>query len=483
MFPLALPVLLALQHAAPPAPAPAAPTWSDGVGALIHTRCTECHRPGGGAPFALATHRDAARKSRTILEVVEDRIMPPWPAAHGGELYRDARRLSDAEIALIRSWVEAGSPEGDPARAPTPPLFSGEWSLGQPDREVAMAKPFTVPASGRDIYQYFTIPIGLESDRWLSAIDIRSNAPAVVHHVLFFVESPEAKATKRSRIERRRPIGGWAVGMRGQRLPLGLGHPIPAGSDLVLQVHFHPSGKQEDVTVRVGLWFTEGKPERDLLEFQLPAAFGQHAGIDIPAGDAAWTLRDRFRIPAPIEIVSVWAHAHTLCSSARAVAHLPDGTSRTLLTIPRWKFDWQLRYDFIDAVRLPAGTVIESELVYDNSANNPWNPFQPPQRIRWGEETTDEMGSLIFNAVAVDPRDRAALGTAYNAHVEATSQGVAGRGAERHIEASKGFDRDGDGILSEAEMPERWRNELLTFDRNRDGRVSFDELTDGLHGR
>jgi hypothetical protein len=134
-------------------------------------------------------------------------------------------------------------------------------------------------------------------------------------------------------------------------------------------------------------------------------------------------------------------------------------------------------------VLLPAGTIVESELVYDNSAANPWNPFQPPQRIRWGEETTDEMGSLIFNAVAVDPRDRGTLGAAYHAHVEATAHGVAGRGAERHIDASKAFDRDGDGILTQEEMPERWRNELLGFDDNRDGRVSFEELTEGLNGR
>ena len=489
MLALAPSIVAAAQLVQPPttlAPAPAptpAPSWSDGIGALIHARCAECHRPDGGAPFALLTHRDAARKARTMLEVVEDRIMPPWPAAHGGELYREARRLSDSEIALIRTWVEAGAPEGDPARAPAPPTFAAEWSLGTPDREIAMAEPFTVPASGKDIYKYFTIPIGVDGDRWLSAIDIRSNAPAVVHHVLFFVESPEAKAAKRPRAERRRSIGGWAVGMRGQRLPLGLGHPIPAGSDLVLQVHFHPSGKREDVTVRVGLWFTDEKPARELLEFQLPAAFGQHAGLDIPAGDAAWTLRDRWRVPAPIEIVSVWAHAHTVCSSARAVAHLPDGTSRSLLSIPHWKFDWQLRYDFVEPVLLPAGTIVESELVYDNSAANPWNPFQPPQRIRWGEETTDEMGSLIFNAVAVDPRDRGTLGAAYHAHVEATAHGVAGRGAERHIDASKAFDRDGDGILTQEEMPERWRNELLGFDDNRDGRVSFEELTEGLNGR
>lgn len=458
------------------------PTWSDGIAALVHARCSECHRPGGGAPFSLLSYEQAKRKASTIAEVVGERQMPPWPATEGDETFRDARRLSAAEIAALQAWVEAGAPQGDATKAPTPPTFASTWRLGEPDLEVAMEHPFVVPASGPDIYKYFTLPLTNDSLRWLSAIDIRSDAPAVVHHVLFYLDTPDTKASDKPKRERRIPMGGWAVGMRGQRLPLGLGRPLPPGSDLILQVHFHPSGKEERATVRVGMWFTESQPTKVLQEFQLPAEFGARAGIDIPAGDAEWLLRDAWRVPADIDLVAVWAHAHTVCRSAKATATFPDGTSRVLLDLPRWRFDWQLRYDYRTPVRLPAGTIVTGELAYDNSAANPNNPHLPPARIRWGEQTTDEMGSLIFNAVAVDEANLPALGAAYAAHVEATRGGVAGRGAERLLDETRRFDANCNGIIEPSEMPAKWKNELLGFDRDRDGAVSFEELDRGLRG-
>jgi mono/diheme cytochrome c family protein len=477
---LSLAAALAVALAAPPDAT--APTWSGGIAAIVHARCSECHRPGGGAPFSLLSYEQVKRKASTIAEVVRDRQMPPWPATEGEETFREARRLSEGEIAMLEAWAEAGAPEGEAAKAPPPPTFASTWHLGVPDLEVAMEHPFVVPASGPDIYKYFTLPLTNDSLRWLSAIDIRSDAPAVVHHVLFYLDTPETKASGKAKRERRIPMGGWAVGMRGQRLPLGLGRPLPPGSDLVLQVHFHPSGKEERATVRVGMWFTESQPTKELLEFQLPAEFGAHAGLDIPAGDAEWRLRDTWRIPADIDLVAVWAHAHTVCRSAKATATFPDGSTRLLLELPRWSFDWQLRYDYRTPVRLPAGTIVTSELVYDNSAANPFNPHSPPARVRWGEQTTDEMGSLIFNAVAVDDATLPTLAAAYAAHVEATKGGVAGRGAERLFDETMRFDRNGDGSIARSEMPAKWLNELLGFDRNGDGAASADEVRRGLGG-
>ncbi len=459
-------------HAGFGSPPEVTPTWSADVASIVHARCSDCHRPGGGAPFSLLTYDDAKRKARTIAAVVEHGQMPPWPSSQGSDVFRAARKLSQPEMDTLMRWAEGDAPAGELSKAPSPPTYSSTWSLGVPDIEVETKDSFRVPASGRDIYKYFTIPLNIESERWLSAIDVQSNAPAVVHHALFFLDdSNEERGSDRGT-----SLGGWAVGMRGQRMPLDLGQRVPAGSNLVMQVHFHPSGKAEDVTVRVGMWFCAKKPERTLVEFQLPAAFGRLAGIDIPAGDPAWTLQDAWTIPADIDLVSVWAHAHTVCVSARAVATLPDGSERILLDIPAWSFNWQLRYDYCNPVRLPKGTRIESELIYDNSASNPNNPYTPPQRVTWGEQTSDEMGSLIFNATPVQEADLAVLGSSYTAHVAASSEGVGARTKARLIAGAKRFDKNGDRALDTAEIPARWRKRLLALDLNKDGVVTFEEL-------
>ncbi len=406
---------------------PAAPTFATDIAAILHRNCVQCHRAGGGAPFALVTYADAKRKSATIAEVVSNRSMPPWPPTQGAELFSHARVLAPQEIAALVAWDKAGTPEGDAARTPAAPVFASEWALGEPDLVVEMKAPFMVAPSGRDIYRNFVFPLGTTEEKWLSAIDLRPSAPSVVHHALYFIdtkgiaraadakdESPGFSGGAQARFT---PVGGWAVGGVPQRIPQGLGRPLAAGSDLVVQVHFHPSGKAESETLKLGLYFCKAKPARTLLEFQLPPVFGRLSNIDIPPGMPEYALADSFVVPAPIELLSVWGHAHMVCSSMRATATLPDGTVRALLTIPHWDFNWQMRYDFREPILLPAGTRIDAAITYDNSEANSANPNTPPKRIRWGEQTTDEMGSLIFNCAAAHEGDLPALAAAYARHL------------------------------------------------------------------
>lgn len=403
------------------------PTYAGDIAPILNARCVECHREGQAAPFPLTSYAEARRKARTIAAVVEARQMPPWPAAQGSELFAHSRRLSDGEIASIRAWVDADCPSGDLAEAPPPRRFPDTWHLGQPDLILSTARPFPVPADGADIYRYFAIPLTLEGDRHLSAIDIRSNEPSVVHHALYYVD-PTGRLHERdgedgraglrgARVRDLKPLGGWAVGMQAERFPLGLGRAVPRSCDLVLQVHFHPDGKARDVALEVALYFTKEPPSRELLEFQLPPEFGARHGIDIPAGERRYVVHDAWTTPADIDLVSVWAHAHQVCIAADAKATLPDGRTIELLTIPRWEFNWQLRYDFATPMRLPAGTRVEGRLVYDNSADNPSNPNVPPRRVTWGEQTSDEMGSLIFNCVAATESDKPLLRDSYGAHL------------------------------------------------------------------
>ncbi|MFO0826655.1 MAG: hypothetical protein U0572_00770 [Phycisphaerales bacterium] len=471
---------------------PLAPTYAADVAPIIAARCVECHQPERGAPFPLRTYDEVRRKARTIARVVGDRLMPPWPATQGAETFVDARRLSDAEIATIRAWVEAGAPEGEAATpaANVPASNAANDALGPPDLALSMPRAFHVPAEGPDIYRYFALPVSTEQATWVAAIAVRANEPSVVHHILYYFDesgtaheresATGAPGASAAHVRRLAPLGGWAVGMRTQRFPLGLGRRLASSGDLVLQVHFHPDGKPHDVRLEAQLYFCKEPPRRELLEFQLPPEFGRQYGIDIPADESAYVVTDSWTIPADIDLVAVWAHAHMVCASASATATFPDGTTRELLTIPRWDFNWQLRYDFVAPVRLPKGTKVTGRLVYDNSAANPNNPYSPPRRVTWGEQTTDEMGSLIFDCVAADESDKPALRASYVAHAAGTSHGAAGRAASRLLENAKRWDTNGDRMLDASEVPARFRDEMKALDRNGDGKVSFDELDAGF---
>ncbi len=468
---------------------PPAPTWSAEVAPIVFGRCVECHRPGGGAPFRLDSYEAARRKARTMAEVVGERQMPPWPAAQGSELFAQARRLGDEEIATIRRWVEADCPLGDAAKVPPVPTFPSGWPLGEPDLVLATSEPFPVPAAGRDIYRHFALPITVDGDRWLAAIDIRSSDPSVVHHALYFFDPSGQSHGRVARdgkpglaaggVKRLQSLGGWAVGQRAQRHPFGLGHELRHDpdhpGDLVTQVHFHPDGKAREVRLEFALYFCKERPAKQLLEFQLPPAFGESYGIDIPAGDEDYEVVDRWETPADIDLVAVWAHAHQVCVEAEAHATLPDGRRIDLLAIPHWDFNWQMRYDYLAPLRLPKGTVVEGRLRYDNSESNPSNPHRPPERVRWGEQTSDEMGSLIFECMAASEADKPALAASYAAH--AASVAAAGGGGPEAIRAiARRLDRNGDGVIEGSEIPKRMRNDVLAYDADGDGRVTLAEV-------
>jgi hypothetical protein len=200
-------------------------------------------------------------------------------------------------------------------------------------------------------------------------------------------------------------------------LPDGLAYFVPKGADLILSTHFHPIGKAEDEQSTVGLYFAKKPPEKQFTTVQLPPLFGVFNGLDIPAGAKKYTLDDSFTLPVDVQAFGVGAHAHYLCREMTLTATLPDGTKKTLLSIPDWDFNWQDQYIFKEYVSLPKGTVLRGHLVYDNSADNPRNPNSPPKRVTWGEGSTDEMGSLSLRMVAANERDLATLQQAYRAHL------------------------------------------------------------------
>jgi hypothetical protein len=207
------------------------------------------------------------------------------------------------------------------------------------------------------------------------------------------------------------------MGAQPHSLPDGLAFTVPKGADLILSTHFHPSGKAEQETSTVGLYFASGPPRKRFTSIQLPPLFGVFEGIDIPAGDAKYAIADSFELPVDVKAFLVGGHAHYLGKEMKLTATFPDGQTKTLLDIPDWDLAWQEQYQFDDYVLLPRGTRLEGTVTYDNSDGNRRNPNRPPKRVMWGEQSTDEMGSVGLQVVAAAEEDLPVLQRTYRQHV------------------------------------------------------------------
>jgi mono/diheme cytochrome c family protein len=400
-------------------------TFSETIAPIIYDNCVTCHRAGEAAPFALISYDDVKKRGSLIASVTKSRYMPPWHAAHGFGEFDQERRLTDEQIATIGEWVKAGMPQGDPAKMPKLPQFTEGWHLGKPDLILEMPAGFDLPASGPDIYRNFVIPTGLAEDKWVRAVEFRPSARKVVHHVLYAWVG--GGSLKRQDGADGKPgfggmgtvgvvpgqaggsLGGWAVGNTPVFLADGLALPLPKGADVVLQMHFHLTGKPETEKSTVGIYFADKAPERRIFAAQAPALFGFGAGVDIPAGKKDYTIEDSLTFPVDVMAYSVGAHAHYVAKEMKATATLPDGTVQPVLWIQDWDFNWQDRYSYKQAVMLPKGTRMDVRIVYDNSTDNPRNPSNPAKRVLWGEQSFDEMGSVTAQIVAVHKEDEPVL--------------------------------------------------------------------------
>ncbi|MEM7474400.1 MAG: hypothetical protein AAF483_05350 [Planctomycetota bacterium] len=478
-------------------------TFSEHIAPIVFSKCASCHRPGQPGPFDLLTYDDVVEHSETIEAVVDVGYMPPWKASSPDVKYLHDRRLTDSEKDLIRRWNELGNPIGQAERIPALPSFPKDWQLGTPDLVVEMNGSFNIPASGPDVYRTFVFPVNLPEDKWIKAIEIKSQAQSTLHHALFF-----ADPTKQARIEDGKNgvagvsgmnflfrglmqsggkikraelgLGGYVPGTTPTVLPGDLARPLRAGSDIVMQTHFHPSGKTETEHATLALYFADEAPSRLITPIQLPPMFGRFAGIDIPAGEKNYTIQDEFTLPADAIAIGVNGHAHYIGKSMKMDAILPTGKSITLMQIDDWDLDWQDNYYFDGQIVLPAGTKIKAVIRYDNSASNPENPFHPPQRIAWGRESTDEMGSIILSVIPKRYLDQDILDKAAQDHSrQRMNSGFAKSTQGRLWDAISRLDRNRDQILQKSELPSRFAalNGLFQrLDANGDGELDLKEL-------
>lgn len=490
------------------ASAAAAPTFSGDVASLVFENCASCHRPGQAAPFSLTSFADVKKRGRQISEVVGDRVMPPWKADQGDFPFRHDRRLKPEEISLIQRWVADGMPEGDSARTPALPDFPDTWPLGEPDLVLTMPAAFSVPAEGRDIYRNFVLPLALPEEKWIRAIDFRPGAKSVVHHSLFFFDTtgtareldgkdgqpgygnrmgPQRRGGNRAELSFAGDnpedaefggLGGWALGGNARELPAGLAMRLPKGADLILSTHFHPSGKAEEDASTIALYFADGPPAKQHTGIQLPPLFGALSGLDIPAGEKEYLIEDSFTLPVAVKAFGMSAHAHYLARTMQMTATLPDGETKVLTGISDWDFAWQEQYLFAEMIDLPKGTRLDVRITYDNSADNPANPTHPPRRVKWGEQSTDEMGSMTLMVVPEHQHDLTRLRLANRAHMrEVVAQRLKDRiGPGSRNAGQDGFDKNGDGKVERDELPERQRGMFDRLDANQNGQLDEAEL-------
>jgi mono/diheme cytochrome c family protein len=408
-----LPATQSVRHSAgKPAPAP---TFARDVAPILYRHCAICHHPGEVAPFPLIAYPDAAKRATLIATVTASRYMPPWQPEPGYGHFQGERRLRDAEIATLRRWAEAGAPQGDAAQTPPAPQFPEGWQLGTPDMTIRMPKPFAIAADGPDQYMCFDIPLHLTADKYVRALEFRPAARSVVHHALFLLDSGHIGRQLGASYScfgtpgflPSGALGGWTPGMQPARMPDGLQLILSKGSDLVMQIHYHPTGKPETDQSTLGLYFTDKPPTKWVMDI----ALGSHQ-IDIPAGERAYKVRDHFTTPVDVEAVGIIPHAHYICKEMQGWAILPDGRKLWLMRIRDWNFNWQEQYRYVAPVKLPADTDIQMEFTYDNSDANPRNPNHPARRVVWGPQTTDEMAGLHVQVVPEDMDDWHELGQA-----------------------------------------------------------------------
>jgi hypothetical protein len=403
---------------------PESPNFSEHIAPIIYAKCSNCHRDGQNAPFTLLNYAQVKRRAEQIADVTEDRVMPPWHADPGVVKYANDRSLSEAEISIVQNWVKAGMPEGDPAKLPPPPKFPEGWQLGQPDLTVQVTEPYPVPREGPDQYRNFVVPLNLENDTWVNGIEFKPSAPSVVHHVLYFLDTkgdarrydaadpkPGYDGMGRSN-GKFRYLGGWDLGTQPTKLGYGLAWLLPKGADLVLQVHYHPNGKQgaQDQPM-VGLYLADKPTARPWSIVPVPPFFGILSGINIPSGEKEYIKRSSMVLPVDVEAIAVNAHAHYLGKRMEMTATLPNGEKQWLLKMSDWNFAWQEDYAFQRPVKLPAGTRLDALISWDNSDDNPFQFAHPPAVVRWGPRSTDEMGTLTLTVMLNSPDDKKALHT------------------------------------------------------------------------
>jgi len=367
-------------------------TYARHVSRLLQKNCQECHRPGQIGPMPLLTYEDALAWSDTVREVVEQKRMPPWLAdPHFGTFLND-RSLSAEDRATLLSWMDQGCPKGNLAELPPTKEFPEGWTIGKPDVVFDMSEEFTIPATVDEKglkYQYFVVRTKFDEDKWIQAAEARPGNRVVVHHIIIYVVKPGKDA---GFMRGKTPDGigdgfltAYAPGELSAALTPGSAKRIPKNSVLVFQMHYTPNGVEQTDRSSVGLVFAKAPPKIEVRTRGI-----HQRRLNIQPGAANYEATSQTVFDQDADLLSFMPHMHLRGKDFRYEVVFPDGKRETLLSVPRYDFNWQSNYRLEKPLHLPAGTRIECTAHYDNSKDNPNNP-DPNKMVNWGDQTWDEM--------------------------------------------------------------------------------------------
>lgn len=416
--PVAQPFRAVLRQSSLKPGAPSIPTFNKDIAPILWHNCATCHRSGQLGPFSLVTYEDVRPRAREILRALESHQMPPWKPEPGHGEFAGVRRLSDAQIFLIKRWVDEGSRQGDPEDLPASPNWAPGWQLGEPDLVVSMPEPYQLTDNGPDVFRTFVVPVPLRARRYVRAVEFNPGNFKAVHHANIKIDrtrlsrqwdeaDPGPGYEGGGSREAQFPDGhflGWTPGQSPRVSPPGMSWRLEPGSDLVIELHLMPTGATEPVQASVGLFFTDDPPTRTPYMLRIG-----RQDLDIAAGQRDYVNTDSYTLPVDVDVLGVQPHAHYLAREIHGVATLPDGSTRELMLIKDWDFHWQDVYQFSVPLALPRGTVVSMRYTYDNSAANPRNPNKPPRRVTFGQTSGSEMGSLWIQVLPHSPADLEAL--------------------------------------------------------------------------
>ncbi len=367
-------------------------TFNKDIAPIFNNRCVNCHRDGEIAPFTLTSYDDVLGWEDTILEVIADNRMPPWYADPQHGTFANDARLSETERDLIETWIDNGMPQGDPRDLPAAPEFAVGWQMPQPDEVFPMRdKPFAVPAEGIVDYQHYVVDPGWKEDKYIVAAEARPDKRGVVHHILVYVIPPGA-----NKRDFRQVVAGYAPGLPPLELTDGVALEVKAGSKLLFEMHYTPNGSPTDDRSYLGVKFTDKANVRKRLRGRL--AVDQK--FKIPPGVSDHEVKAAYVARQDENLISLTPHMHLRGKSFRYDATFPDGRQQTLLSVPNYDFNWQLKYVLKEPLTLPKGTLVQCTAVFDNSEGNMTNP-DPSKTVTWGDQSFEEMMIGFMDTVPV----------------------------------------------------------------------------------
>lgn len=400
--------------------APSTPlTFYRDVLPILQNHCQSCHRTGEIAPMPLSTYDQSRLFARAIATGAAQRKMPPWFADPAVGHFSNDPSLTEKEIATLAAWADAKAPAGDPTDAPQPPYWTTGWLIPPPDTIIQMPKPVAIPASGDVDYTYEIVPTHFTEDKWVQFSEVRPSSRENVHHAVVYVRPPGSSWLQHAPIGV--PFTGsdmtaeqdrndthfttadillvYAPGSSPDSWPPGAAKFIPAGSDLVFQMHYTTHGHATKDRASIGLVFAKESPAQRVLTLQLT-----NDRFVIPPGVPDFRVEVHGSLPNDAQLLSFFPHMHLRGRRFEYNILQPGRTPETLLRV-NYDFYWQLSYRLAEPRALAGGTVLQAVAWYDNSKSNPHNP-DPAVSVHWGDQTSDEMMVGFFDVAVPAKTDK-----------------------------------------------------------------------------